>query len=516
MSGLPATTGFVSVLFPGSEPPAVSAPDPDCLRDLNVDQLIAGLAGSRKDYDIAPFYQELLADRDAIAYRQAVMRDLEAAAVWKTVHALADELRDVRHHLAHAREAYYLLERQRWFLQAAERYTDAVERFVREAAPLQLESEALRALRDYAADSVNSTPFRALGTEAREVASELAAIRYTLLIREGTVTVRDLGPEAEYGPLVEATFERFRREPGRSYRSPLKTRAGMNHIQAQILDRIARLHPEAFRKLRMFWDRQPRFPDPLLIRFEREIQFYFAFLDAIRPIRDAGLPFCYPRMTSSKAIRARRTFDLVLAKKLVAERRTVVLNDIELQGPERLLVVSGPNQSGKTTFARTVGQVHFLAALGCPVPGSDAELFHFDRILTRFEREENLENQRGKLKDDLIRLKRILDRATPDSLVILNEVFSSTPLQDQLLLSQRVIELLRQRDLIGVWVTFLRELASLGKHTVSVVSGVDPQDPAIRTFRLERKPATGLAYALVLAEKHGVTYQRLRERIGTP
>jgi DNA mismatch repair ATPase MutS len=147
------------------------------------------------------------------------------------------------------------------------------------------------------------------------------------------------------------------------------------------------------------------------------------------------------------------------------------------------------------------------------VPGRKAALFIFDRLFTHFEREETVESLNGKLQDELLRIHRSLEAATSSSLFVLNEVFTSTTVLDALFLSRSIVEKIVELDALCVCVTFLDEIAEMGDTIVSLVGSVDPVDPSVRTFKIERRPADGLAYALSLAEKYGLTYKRLKERV---
>ena len=166
----------------------------------------------------------------------------------------------------------------------------------------------------------------------------------------------------------------------------------MNHVEAAILDRVARLYPELFSRLEEFPDRHGGFLDSVIAIFDREVQFYLSYIEFKRHIEQAGLPFCYPAVATSQGHPRRRHLRSGPCKQARRRHQPVVTNSFFLKDRERIFVVSGPNQGGKTTFARTVGQLHYLGCLGCPIPGTDAKLFLFDQLFTHFERQEDLQN----------------------------------------------------------------------------------------------------------------------------
>lgn len=505
---------FQSVLFqrPEDRPSEPARAIPDFFVDLNLDRVVDAVTAGREEYRLQSFFLSPLKSIDAINYRQEVMRELEDAGVRGAIIAFADRMRAMREYAGMSSRILNQLVKDGWFLCAAEEYSEAVEGLERGLAALAPKSRGLSAFLEHLKSYVRSEAFISLVAETKKVRGDLRAAKYTLRIKGNQLTVSKYDGEADYRPEVERTFERFKRGAAKDHRAKFAEYADVNHVEEAALDFVARLYPEAFQRLRDYCARRAGYLDKTVADFDREIQFYLAFLETVSSLRAAGLEFCYPEVSQSKEVSSQQSFDMALAIKLVREKAPVVRNDFYLKGGERIFIVSGPNQGGKTTFARAFAQLHYLASLGLPVPGKEARLLLSDRAFTHFEREEDINDLKSKLEADIVRIRAILDESTSNSILIINELFTSSALPDAIFLGRRVLEKVIELDALCIYVTFLEELSSMPK-TVSAMSSVDPHHPGQRTYKISRRPAGGLVHAESVAEKYQLSYERIKERI---
>lgn len=505
---------FTSILFPGSGALAGAEAPPDCFADLHLDQIIDVVTAGHTDDHLEQFFYAPLHDVSTVTYRHAVFRDLERDETRQPIENFVAGMRATRRGLHRAGHVWHPLQQQGWFIDAAETFCHVMATLRDDLAGMELASGGLRDFAHYVAGYVDSHTFQALAADTQTVQAELHKIRYAVHIQGLRVHVEKFDSQTDYSAAVAATFQRFATGAGKDYRVRLNDYPDMNHVEEQILGCVAKLYPEPFALLEAFYKRNTHFIEPTIARFEREIHFYLSYLMFIRRFTAAGLTFSYPEVAGEPGvISANDAFDLALAIKAVDEDTPVIRNDFHLSGRERIFVVTGPNQGGKTTFARMIGQCAYLATLGCPLPASRAVLTLPDQIYTHFERQESLSTLHGKLDDELVRIHGILSRATTVSIVIMNESFASTTVDDALLIGTEVLERIMKLGCIAVYVSFLDELASLDPACVSMVGEVASHDPTQRTFKFTRRPADGLAYAAALAHKYGLSHDVLRRRI---
>jgi DNA mismatch repair protein MutS len=156
----------------------------------------------------------------------------------------------------------------------------------------------------------------------------------------------------------------------------------------------------------------------------------------------------------------------------VLEREKYVANDVELNQQERqILLITGPNMAGKSTYMRQIALITVMAQIGCFVPAKEARLSLVDQIFTRIGAADDLVGGHSTFMVEMLETKHALQKATAQSLILLDEIGRGTSTYDGMALAQAVIEYIRQE--IGaktLFSTHYHELTGLEETLPGVVN----------------------------------------------
>ena len=169
-----------------------------------------------------------------------------------------------------------------------------------------------------------------------------------------------------------------------------------------------------------------------------------------------------PVVDNGSAIRIREGRHPVVER--VLSSGDYVPNDVELSAEERVLVLTGPNMAGKSTYIRQVALITLMAQVGSFVPAAEARIGLVDRIFTRVGLQDDLATGQSTFMVEMVETAAILNQATPRSLVILDEIGRGTSTYDGLSIARAVIEHLHNDPRLGcktLFATHYHELTQL-------------------------------------------------------
>ncbi len=191
------------------------------------------------------------------------------------------------------------------------------------------------------------------------------------------------------------------------------------------------------------------------LRFE--VGFYVAALNLYEALTRCGVPVAFPdpRERSERRLTGRGVYDACLA---LRQQGPVVGNDIEAD-QRCLVVITGANRGGKSTFLRALGLCQLMMQCGMFVPAREFTANVCDGIFTHFKREEDREMKSGKLDEELGRMSAIVDRMGHDSLLLCNESFASTNEMEGSEIARQVVTALTEEGVKVLFVTHLYEFA---------------------------------------------------------
>lgn len=172
-----------------------------------------------------------------------------------------------------------------------------------------------------------------------------------------------------------------------------------------------------------------------------------------------------PEITNELKIEIKDGRHPVIEKLISSE--TFIPNDTYLNNKsERILLITGPNMAGKSTFLRQVGLIVIMAQIGSFVPASSATIGIVDKIFTRVGASDNLALGQSTFLVEMIETANILHNATPRSLVLLDEIGRGTSTFDGLSIAWAVVEYLHENKTISpktLFATHYHELTELAE-----------------------------------------------------
>jgi hypothetical protein len=221
-------------------------------------------------------------------------------------------------------------------------------------------------------------------------------------------------------------------------------------------------------------------------RLRTELGFYLACMNLYEQLTKANVPTCFPIPTPIKPARfgCRDLRDVGLC---LTAAKPVTGNDVEGDA-KSLLVITGANEGGKSTFLRSMGAAQVMMQAGMFVTATSFHANVRDAIFTHFKREEDDTHAHGKLDEELARMSDIADVVGSASMLLCNESFASTNEREGSQIAHEVIRAMVENGVQVIFVTHLYDLAhqlSSCRDPANLFLRAQRRDDGVRTFRLQ-------------------------------
>ncbi len=263
------------------------------------------------------------------------------------------------------------------------------------------------------------------------------------------------------------------------FMEPLETVETNNQLVQLAEDEAA----EIVRILRELTERLQRLREPLKLAAETiaELDSVFARARFAQEF-DAAMP----EFSEASELRLEAARHPVLENKLRKDGRVVVPMTLALGGEERVLVISGPNTGGKTVALKTTGIAALSAQSGIPVAAQRAVLPFFDQVLVDIGDEQSIAADLSTFSSHMLNLKAMLEAATAESLVLVDEMGTGTAPEEGAALAVALLDEFRAKNCIVLATTHHDRLKTYASTTPGVVNAaVEFDDVNLRpTYRL--------------------------------
>ena len=259
-----------------------------------------------------------------------------------------------------------------------------------------------------------------------------------------------------------------------------------------------------------------------LLKLLPEIEFVSRAAELLTKLENhAGCSITYPKVTamSEKNFAAVGLYNPRVALAIDDE---IVTNDFAFDSKAGIYVLTGPNRGGKSVITVALGAAQAMCQLGLPVPAKTATISPVSGIYTHFPEGADDTIDKGRLGEECARLKEIFDGTDENGMILLDESLSSTGAYEAAYIASEILSAFAVMRCRGIFSTHLHELAAsvpeinnrsaqLGGIMIdTLVAGIEEGQ---RSFKIHRTQPDGKSYARDIADKYGLSFENLMERM---
>ena len=526
----------ISLLYPTEEKRVLHEERAVCgLSEYNAEQLELYRLIDVTATDIGRFFTS---DPEVILYRQDMFRDViahpELTDMFRRLIPLIGditELRRIGDDPAFSAEAYL------YSITEIELYSSVVSLMAEVLLPMKdsLSSDAFKSLCEVVHTLTESEYYKNINRQLGELTSRVREVKSV------TIGVNlDSSLKAESAGVISLNNDRFKsgqlidkilrldfKSDERTCIAPLTPfrREQSENQQLALTYALSAALSDVFRSSVRSWKRVIRAyvleNTDFLLRMLPEFEFVMKAAECLETLKNKGCPVAYPTIVpaSEKCFTAKGLCNPVVALKLDVP---VVPNDFAFDNDGMLYVLTGPNRGGKSVITCAVGIAFVMAGFGLPVPAESCNISPADAVFTHFPQGSDDTIDKGRLGEECSRLEGIFDSVTDESLVLLDESFSSTGAYEASVIAGEVVTGFAAVGCRGIFSTHLHDLAARTAELnarvnedggVKIDNLVAEVDGAKRSFRILRKSPDGKSYAADIAGKYGLSYDAIQNKI---
>ncbi len=291
-----------------------------------------------------------------------------------------------------------------------------------------------------------------------------------------------------------------------------ETRTDTYRIYGSLYDMISATDKRPYEIVNGFYNKYKDSVLPLIEEVLKEIPTLRFYLDMKRfynALDERNIPYSMPTFTDEKKIEVKGARDITL---ITSDVKNIICNDFYFNDEKRFWFITGANGGGKTSFLRSVGLCILLGSQGCYMPAVSGCIQRPGKLTTFFPMAEDLE--KGRFNAEKERLAVMLSQSDKDTMILMNEVFTSTDEMKAKEESEVALNKILEMGSFGVFVTHNFPLIQAMEDRMPVLEAITEGDEHNRLFKIVEKKQGGQSFATDVLRKYGLDTASLRKKYG--